>query len=100
MSNGTSNAAGWVTRTTKVVNRYGIHARPAALIVKTATSFASTEVTLQKGGDPPVSAKSIMGLLTIAGHQGTGMTIAARGPEADQAVNAILDLFERKFFEE
>ena len=94
----TTAVAAALTREVTVLNRYGIHARPAALLVKAATGFAC-EILLEKTG-VKVNAKSIMGLLTLAGHQGTGMTIAARGPEADQAVNAILDLFERKFFEE
>lgn len=83
-----------------VRNQYGIHARPAALVVKTATAFTTTDITIQKAGNPPVSAKSIMGLLTIEGYKGSVMTVSARGPEAEQAVNAIQDLFDRKFFED
>lgn len=80
-----------------VKNPLGIHARPAALLVKTASGFKS-EVTLEKDGQM-VSAKSIMGVLTLAGHYGSKMRIRARGPDAEQAVDAVAELFEKHFYE-
>ena len=91
-------ADGAAVRDVKVLNQYGIHARPAALLVKTASTFRS-DVMLEKDG-VEVSAKSIMGLLTMEGHQGAKIRISARGEDAAAAVAALADLFERKFFEE
>lgn len=79
-------------------NRYGIHARPAALLVKTASTFRS-DVMLEKDGIE-VSAKSIMGLLTMEGHHGAKIRVSARGPDADTAVAAMAELFEKKFYED
>ncbi|MDD2240846.1 MAG: HPr family phosphocarrier protein [Kiritimatiellae bacterium] len=81
-----------------VKNRYGIHARPAALLVKTASRFAC-EILLEKNG-VQVNAKSIMGLLTLEGHHGAKMRIYADGADAAEAVAALTDLFEQKFFED
>lgn len=80
-------------------NQYGIHARPAALLVKTASGFQS-EIMLENEDGVAVSAKSIMGLLTMEGHHGAVLKCKAEGPDASQAVDALQDLFERKFFED
>lgn len=81
-----------------MINQFGIHARPAALLVKTASGFQS-EVMIAKGG-VEVSAKSIMGILTIEGHQGAKIRISARGPDAGPAVDALSELFGNKFYED
>lgn len=86
------------TRDVEVLNRFGIHARPAALLVKAASRFAC-DVYIGKDGNE-VSAKSIMGLLTIEGFQGERMTIRACGADAEEAVEEIAKLFEQRFFEE
>lgn len=86
------------TRTFEIRNQYGIHARPAALLVKTASAYRS-EITI-RNGDVEVSGKSIMGLLTIEGYQGVRLAVTARGPDAEQALDAIGELFEKKFFED
>lgn len=91
-------AAGEASREMKVTNAFGIHARPAALIVKTASAFRA-DVFLQKDG-VTVSAKSIMGLLTLEGHPGSAFRVLATGQDAAEAVAAVADLFEKKFFEE
>ena len=87
-----------LTRDVTVLNRYGIHARPAALLVKTATRFAC-EIWLEKNG-VKVNAKSIMGLLTLEGNHGAKMKIHATGADAAAALAALADLFEQKFFED
>ena len=87
-----------LTREVTVLNRYGIHARPAALLVKAATGFAC-EILLEKNG-VKVNAKSIMGLLTLEGNHGAKLKIHAAGADAAAAVAALADLFERKFFED
>ena len=93
-----SAAAAALTREVTVLNRYGIHARPAALLVKAATGFAC-EILLEKNG-VKVNAKSIMGLLTLEGNHGAKLKIHAAGADAAAAVAALADLFERKFFED
>lgn len=98
MTEASPGADGAAVRDVKVLNQYGIHARPAALLVKTASTFRS-DVMLEKDG-VEVSAKSIMGLLTMEGHQGAKIRISARGDDASAAVAALADLFERKFFED
>ena len=93
-----SSSPGRVSRRVKVTNQYGIHARPAALLVKTASGFQS-DILIEKDG-VAVSAKSIMGLLTMEGHQGAKLILRAEGPDAPAALDALQELFERKFFED
>lgn len=87
-----------ISKEFKVLNRYGIHARPAALLVKAAGKFTSEIYIGQKGAE--VSAKSIMGLLTVEGHQGASLTVRVTGHDAEEALAEIAELFENKFFED
>jgi phosphocarrier protein HPr len=87
-----------VVREFTVENKYGIHARPAALLVKAAGKYASEILIGKKGSE--VSAKSIMGLLTIEGHQGACLSVQTVGEDAEDAMAEITELFEKKFFEE
>lgn len=91
-------APGDVVREMTILNRYGIHARPAALFVKTASRFAC-EIKVEKDGTV-VSAKSIMGLLTIEGSQGSVLKVTASGPDAGAALDALQELVEKKKFYE
>lgn len=86
------------TRRVTVLNRYGIHARPASLLVK-AASRHPCEIYIEKEG-LRVNAKSIMGLLTLEGHCGAVMILTATGPEAEEALEEMVALFEKKFFED
>ena len=85
-------------KTVKVLNEFGIHARPAALLVKLANEFSS-EIVINNNGNE-VSAKSIMGLLTLEGYSGTVLTIIADGSDAAAAIAAIEELFLNKFYED
>lgn len=85
-------------RRCKVLNKLGIHARPAAMLVKTAGHFQS-DITLEKDG-VTVSARSIMGLLTMEGHQGSTIIIKAEGPDAKKALDSLEQLFKDKFNED
>ena len=87
-----------VERKLEIQNKLGLHARPAALFVKTAARYASN-ITVEKDG-VEVSGKSIMGLLTIEGHQGSVLKVTAEGQDAGDAVEALSELFESKFNEE
>ena len=93
-----ASEAGTATRELTIVNRYGIHARPAALFVKTASRFIS-EIMVEKDGSV-VSAKSIMGLLTIEGSLGAVLKLTATGPDAGEALDALQELVEKKFYED
>ena len=81
-----------------IENQYGIHARPAAMLVKTASMF-NAEITITKGSIN-VSGKSIMGLMTLEACYGSMIRVTASGPDAMQALDEIQKLFEQKFNEE
>lgn len=87
-----------ILREFEVLNKYGIHARPAALLVKAAGKFTCDIFIGQKGEE--VSAKSIMGLLTIEGYQGAKLRVRVVGRDAEEALAEISELFANKFFEE
>ena len=79
-------------------NRAGIHARPAALIVQTASKFSSS-IWLEKGSDR-INAKSIMGIITLGASFGASLTIIADGKDEEAAAAAILALFDARFEED
>jgi phosphocarrier protein len=79
-------------------NRLGLHARAAALLVKTANKFAS-EVTIEKDG-LEVNGKSIMGILMLAASKGTKITLKVEGKDSVQALQTLGRLIENKFGEE
>lgn len=85
-------------RVLTVQNQYGIHARPAAMFVKTASKFQS-DVTVEKD-DIKVSGKSIMGLMTLEAGNGVALKITARGADADKVLDELENLVARKFYEE
>jgi phosphocarrier protein HPr len=87
-----------ITRLVVVGNSQGLHARPADMIVKTAARFAS-KIELVKGTER-VDGKSILAILTLAAVAGTRLSIEAKGPDAEAALDALADLFGRKFAEE
>jgi len=87
-----------IAREFTVGNQYGIHARPAALLVKTAGKFACDILIGKKGAE--VSAKSIMGLLTIEGHQGAVLCVQTVGDDAEEAMAEIAELFDNNFYED
>jgi len=87
-----------VTKTLTVVNKLGIHARPAAVFAKTANKFKA-DVFVEKDGET-INAKSIMGLMMLAAGPGSKLLIVANGPDAEDAVKAIEDLIASKFGEE
>lgn len=98
MTDGPSKTTDSITREFTVLNKFGIHARPAALFVKTLSRF-QCDVTVER--DTMVaSGKSIMGLLTLEGYQGSVLKITAVGPDAAEALDAIGELIERKFYED
>ena len=87
-----------VRNTIIVVNRLGLHARPAAQIVQKASRFKS-EIKLSKDG-LEVNAKSIMGVMMLAAEMGSTILIIAEGPDEAAAAAAIAEVFASKFGEE
>lgn len=84
-------------RSVQIVNKNGLHARPAAEIVKTAAKFAS-DVTIVRD-DLEVNGKSIMGVMMLAAEFGSTITLRASGPDEEAAVAALADLVSSKFGE-
>jgi phosphocarrier protein len=81
-----------------VLNKLGIHARPAAMFVKTANKF-TCDIFVEKDGER-VNGKSIMGLMMLAAGPGSRLTIIAEGTDGGTALDAIEELVARKFDEE
>jgi phosphocarrier protein len=87
-----------MTKDFRVSNKLGIHARPAAMFVKTANRF-SCDIFVEKDGEK-VNGKSIMGLMMLAAGPGSKLTVHAQGHDASQALAELEILINRKFDEE
>lgn len=85
------------TREFTVTNKLGIHARPAAQFVKTASRFPC-DIQVEKD-DEQADGKSIMGLMMLAAGHGSVLTITADGDDAEAALVALGELIERNFEE-
>ncbi|MGZ3493081.1 MAG: HPr family phosphocarrier protein [Thermodesulfobacteriota bacterium] len=85
-------------QTFTIRNRLGLHARAAALLVKTANGFVS-EITLEKDG-LEVNGKSIMGILMLAASKGSRITLKVEGKDSTEAIRALGELIENRFGEE
>ena len=84
-----------ITREFKLLNKYGMHVRPAGLFAKTASRY-DADVTVEKDGNS-VSGKSIMALMTLEAVSGTVLTVSASGPQAAEALDALEAVVGRKF---
>ncbi|HEC24304.1 MAG TPA: HPr family phosphocarrier protein [Chloroflexi bacterium] len=83
-----------------VQHEVGLHARPAALFVKLASSFPCDITIANKTTDgQPVNAKSILSVLTLGVNKGHTIVIEAEGEQADEAVAALKELVESNFGE-
>ena len=98
MSTKKSAAPKTLTKEMTVVNEKGIHARPAALFVKTANRF-TCDIFVEKDG-AKVNGKSIIGLMMLAAGPGSKLTVHADGDDAQAAITEIETLVGRKFDEE
>jgi phosphocarrier protein len=87
-----------VTEELLVVNRLGVHARPAAAIVQTVLPYRS-EVYISFNGNR-VNAKSIMGLLTLAATRGSRLSVTIKGDDAQDAMQALKQLLAGGFGED
>lgn len=93
-----SNPTPALSRELTIVNKLGLHARAAAKLVTLAGQF-DADVVLRRG-DRQVNGKSMMGVLMLAAAQGTQVQVDARGPDAEQALDAIAQLIAERFGEE
>ena len=82
----------------EIVNKLGLHARASAKLVEAAARFQS-HITVSKDGQV-VDARSIMGLMMLASSLGSQIEVVAEGPDAGEAMTAILALIEAKFGED
>lgn len=90
-----------ISREVTIINKLGLHARPAMQFVDLANTFQS-EIMVHKGGEDPVDAdgKSIMAMMTLAATEGTPLTIEASGEDAEKAIEALATMVKDKFGEE
>lgn len=84
-----------LTREITLVNKYGMHVRPAGLFVKMASRY-DADVEVEKDGNV-VSGKSIMALMTLEATCGTVLKVTTSGPQAKEALDNLEDLVARKF---
>jgi len=84
-------------REVKILNKLGIHARPAAEIVKAAGKFKSNITIIRD--DLEVNAKSIMGVMMLAAEFGAVVTLRAIGDDADAALDSLAAVITAKFGE-
>ncbi len=82
----------------QILNRLGLHARPAALIAQTAAKFAA-DISLTKD-QVTINAKSIMGVMMLAAEHGSSVCLKVQGPDEKVAFEALKQLFDNKFNEE
>ena len=82
-----------------IINRLGLHARPAAMFVRIASRYYRSEIWVEKEGEQ-INGKSIMGLMMLAAGQGSKLLIRCEGPDADKAMQEIEDLINRRFNED
>ncbi len=86
-----------ITKTVKIVNKAGLHTRPAATIVKYASKY-SCEFYIQKDGIN-INGKSIIGVMTLAAEMGSELTLTFDGEDEKEACKEITNYFERGFDE-
>jgi phosphocarrier protein HPr len=80
-----------------ISNKLGLHARAAAKLVQLCARFSSPVFLHCKGKE--INGKSILGVMMLAAGKGTTVTLRAEGPDAEEAVTAVAELFDRKFDE-
>ncbi len=88
-----------ISRLLTVQNKMGIHARPAAMIVRISNKYAHCDVWVEKDGER-VNGKSIMSLMMLAAGRGSELNFVASGEDAGAMLDEIEALFNRKFDEE
>ena len=98
MTSDAASAENVVSRDIEIVNRKGLHARATAKFVQLVEGY-DAEVSVTRNGET-VGGTSIMGILTLGAGVGCTITVAARGAQAREALDAIADLVARRFGED
>ena len=80
-----------------IMNRYGLHTRPASLLVKIASRYKSDFFIYKDGLE--INGKSIIGVMTLAAEQGSRLMLKFNGPDEAEACAAVVDLINRGFDE-
>ncbi|QQS41914.1 MAG: HPr family phosphocarrier protein [Acidobacteriota bacterium] len=83
----------------KIVNRLGLHARAAALVVKRAAEFESSVMLIREDSSIFADAKSILSVLSLAASNGMELAIEVEGPDEESAFASMTKLFEEGFGE-
>ena len=91
-------ASGKIQKEVTILDKLGLHARPAAMFVRVANKHRA-EIWVEKDGEQ-VNGKSIMGLMMLAAGQGSRLLISAEGADAQGALQELQELVERRFDEE
>ncbi len=93
-----ANGESRITRELVIMNRYGLHARPAAMFVKTSNRYKA-DVWVEKDGEE-VNGKSIMGLMMLAAGHGSKLRVSASGADAEKFLREIEELVTKRFHED
>lgn len=87
-----------IEKDVQIVNRLGLHARPAAQFVKISAKYKSDVFIIKDGYE--INAKSIMGVMMLAAENGSTITIRCNGPDEDDCVSELVKLVNDKFYED
>jgi len=98
MPSSSKSTEGNFVRTLKVQNKMGIHARPAAMIVRIANRYPDAELWIEKD-EERVNGKSIMGIMMLAAGSDTTLHFVASGTHGEKLLDELEELFNRKFDE-
>lgn len=86
-----------IEKTVTVTNKLGLHARPSAMVVQTASKFES-EIHLTKG-TMTINVKSMLGVMALAAEYGTDLILRVEGPDEKEAAREMVRLFKSRFRE-
>ena len=85
------------SRSVVVTNPQGLHARPADMFVKLANQFNAKVEVIKDDACERIDGKSILEVLTLAALEGTRLVLEATGPDAEEAIDALVKLVENDF---
>ncbi len=88
-----------ITETVVLKNELGLHLRPASRFVKIASRYKDTTVEIARGADI-VNGKSVLGVMMLAAGHGSEIELRVHGPEEEKCMKELVDLVNKKFFED
>lgn len=86
-------------RWVEIANKYGLHARVATELVKVAQAYDSNITLTREGTEDSVDGKSILGLMSMGAETGARLLLRVAGADAEQAMEAVVEMFQRTFDE-